>query len=96
MKFFARIVLIAHVCFLLSTALRYIEIARSVEVAPDTVGFQPLTATLIIIGYAALPVGIVLLTIWAAFWLMKKDQPVPLRWMIINLLLVTVELGYFF
>lgn len=96
MKFFARIVLIAHVCFLLSAALRYIEIARSVEAAPDSVIFQPLTATLIIIGYAALPVGIVLLTLWASFWLLKKEQSVPLRWMIINLLMVTVELGYFF
>lgn len=96
MKFFARIVLIAHVCFLLTTALRYLEVARSTELAPDAVGFQPITATLIIIGYAALPLGLILLSFWALYWLLKKEQPVPMRWMIINLLLVVVEMGYFF
>lgn len=97
MKFLARIALVSHVCFLLTMLLRYVEMAQHTPAAgSDVLGFQPLTATLIIIGYSALPQGIVLLISWAIYWLMKKEHPVPMRWLIINLLMLVIELGYFF
>lgn len=97
MKFLARITLLSHVCFLLTMVLRYVELSRhSTNTNADVLGYQPLTATLIIIGYSALPLGVILLISWTIYWLKKKEHSVPLSWLMVNLLMLIVEFGYFF
>ena len=97
MRFFSKFVLICNLCFIGSVVLRFIEVTRRAKGNFDSaIPVQPLQSTLVVLGYSAIFVNIFFLA-GLLIWLLRgKIQTVP-KWLIlINLVLLPVQVWYFF
>ncbi len=97
MRFYSRIVLICNICFIISVVLRYIELSRRAHGNTNgAIPFQPLEATLVILGYGAVIVN-ALFFVLALYGLATKKLGTIPRWIILfNLLIFPVQVYYHF
>lgn len=98
MRFLARLSLIANVAFLASVWFRYQELQAKPKVGAglgEAITLQPVVATLVILGYSAIFLNILLLLGGAWFLVRKKSSNVP-RWMWIATALFALAQGYYF
>jgi hypothetical protein len=97
MSFIFRLSLLCNISFLLMICLRYISIRSS---ASDTIegslGYQPIVATILILGYCAFFLNVLLCSIGLLFIIRKKNLPIPrwLQWS--SILFLGVQVFYFF
>ncbi len=97
MRFFSRIVLICNICFIISVLLRFIELSKRSHGNTDAaIGFQPLEATLVILGYGAIIIN-ALFFILAIYGILRKKIMFIPRWIVLfNLLIFPVQVYYHF
>ena len=97
MGFLSRLAFICNSSFLLMLLFRFVEMRRVVQGKPDgLLGYQPLVATLIILGYAAFLLNIVLCAFLLLSFIRKKNVAIPrwLQWS--SILFLLVQVLYFF
>ena len=97
MKFFARVVFICNLCFIASAILRLVEVSKKAHGYIEApLKFQPLVSTLVILGYSAVFLNAVFLILSLYRLIAKRVVHIP-RWMlIINLLMLPLQVYYFF
>jgi len=97
MRFFARIVLICNLCFIAAAILRLVELDQ--KSGGDNSGvlkYQPLESTLAVLGLAAIFLNIFFAILILLNWFLRKSSHVP-RWIIIfNLLMLGLQVYYYF
>jgi len=97
MRFFSRIVFVCNCCFIIAVIMWYIESARRVQGNFNgVIQFQPLEATLIILGYGAIIIN-ALFVLFCIYWIaVKKLNMIP-RWIVLfNLLIFPLQVFYHF
>jgi hypothetical protein len=97
MRFFSRVTFICNICFIIAIILRWVEIGRRAKGNFNgAIQFQPLEATLVILGYGAVFINLFFF-LFAIFWLLtKKLQLIP-RWIVLfNILILPFQVYFFF
>ncbi len=97
MLFFSRIVFICNVSFILAVIIWLFESSMRVQGNFNgAIKFQPLEATIVILGYGAIVLNAVFV-LFAVYWLMtKRSKSIP-RWILLfNLLIFPVQVWYHF
>ena len=97
MRFFSRFVLICNACFIIAVILWWIEKSRRLQGNFNgLIKFQPLEATLIILGYGAIFVN-VFFVLMSLYWFITKRNPGIPRWIIyFNICIFPAQVYYFF
>ncbi|CAN5820367.1 hypothetical protein BH11BAC4_BH11BAC4_25200 [soil metagenome] len=97
MRFYARLVLICNVCFVLAAMMWSIETYRRAQGNTNgLIEFQPLVGTLVILGYSAIFLNLVFIFLSIYWWFTKKIKLIP-RWVVwFNLLMFPLQLYYHF
>ncbi len=97
MRFYSRFVFICNICFILAVLIWWMEQNRRKQGNFDgLIGFQPLEATLVILGYGAILFNFIFLMIAFYGFLTRKKQAVPGWVAIINLCIFPLQVYYFF
>ena len=97
MKFISKISFICNLCFLASAILRYVEMHQTVDAKnSDVLGFQPLTSTLVILGYGAIFVSFLFLIMFLSSFLRKKEISISPWLIVLNILFLLAQIIYFF
>lgn len=88
MRFFSRLAVICNICFIITVILRAVEQARRAKgVFDGLIGFQPLQATIVILGYGAIILNLAFL-ISTIVWYFKGTLNRLPRWIVwFNLIL---------
>lgn len=100
MRFFAKIVFIFNLSFLVSIPLRMIELLKKAQKSNDpsngVLGFQPLESTLAVLAYTAIFVNFVFIIFCAWWFVTKKIDQLP-QWLVwFNFLMFALQVYYFF
>ena len=97
MRFFSKLVFICNLCFIAAVILRFAEqAARNKENFDAAIPFQPLQSTLVLLGYGAIFLNIIFVIATIIRFARGKIQTIP-RWLLlINLVLLPVQIWYFF
>jgi hypothetical protein len=97
LRFFSKIVFICNLCFIAAVILREVENANKKKGNFDgAIKLQPLESTVVILGYGAIIINVILNLVILAMVLLKKNQPLP-KWLIwFNFLILLVQVYYFF
>jgi hypothetical protein len=97
MRFFSKIVFLCNCCFLITVIMRLVELRqKTTAVKSDSLLYQPLQSTLIILGYGAILINAVFFLLGIYSIVFKKLDITP-RWLVyFNLMLFPVEIFYFF
>lgn len=97
MRFFSKIVFICNCCFLITAIMRLVELRQKASgVNSDSLFYQPLQSTLIILGYGAIIINAAFffLAIYSMLFGKKNISP---RWLVFfNLIVFPVQIFYFF
>lgn len=97
MRIYARFVFICNICFILAVLIWWIEQSRRKQGNFDgLIGFQPLEATLVILGYGAIFFNFIFLMIVLYRFLTRKKQSAPGWVTIANLCIFPLQVYYFF
>jgi len=93
LRFFARLTVICNICFIITVILRAVEQARRAKGSFDgLIGFQPLQATIVILGYGAIILNLAFL-IAAITWYFRGSLNRLPRWIVwFNLILFPCQL----
>ncbi|MFM2360195.1 MAG: hypothetical protein RLY16_2188 [Bacteroidota bacterium] len=97
MKFFARVVMICNLCFIVSVIMRLIEIKQHQdEKFNDVVLLKPVQSTIVVLGYGAIVINVLfcLLFLISAIIPKWKYQPNWMTWA--NLFFLCLQIYYFF
>ncbi len=97
MQRYSRVTFICNCAFLFTLLLRFIEMSNTVPGTHEApLGYQPLIATLVILGYCAVFLNALLCSMLLLFFIRKKTVPVPrwLQWS--SILFLGLQLLYFF
>ncbi len=97
MRFFSRVTVICNFCFIIAVLLRWVEISRRTSGNFNgAIKFQPLEATLVILGYGAIFLNAAFLFSCIYRKLAKRMQLIP-RWIVlINVLIFPFQVYFFF
>jgi len=97
MLFFARIVFICNLSFIAAAVLRLVEMDKSSEnAAPGVLKFQPLEATLAVLGLAAIFINLIFFILILLKTISRKAYNIP-RWLtVFNLFMLAVQVYYYF
>ena len=97
MRLFSRVTVICNFCFIIAVLLRWVEISRRASGNfTGAIKFQPLEATLVILGYGAIFLNAAFLFLFIYRKLVKKMQLIP-RWIVLfNLLIFPLQVYFFF
>jgi len=97
MRFYSRIVFICNICFIIAAVMWKIErVRRSHGNSNGLIQFQPLEATLVILGYSAIFLNLVFVFL-SLYWLLTKKIKLIPRWIILfNLLIFPLQVYYHF
>ncbi len=96
MRFYSRFVFICNICFILAAILRLVEMGRKTKGNYDgAIGFQPLEATLVILGYSAVFFSAIFVLATLFSIVRKKRSAIP-RWLLwFNMMMFPIEVYYF-
>lgn len=96
MKFFAKFVFLCNICFVLAALLRFVEMGRTHTGNLDpAIGYQPLQATLIVLGYSAIFFSIAFLFVFSYRKLLHRPILLPKWLLLVNLVMLPVQVWYF-
>lgn len=97
MRFFSKVAFVCNICFIIALILRWIEVHnRASGNFNGAIKFQPLEATLVILGYGAVFLNCIFFFLFIYGQLRKKIQLIP-RWIVLfNLLIFPVQVYFFF
>lgn len=97
MRFFARFTFICNVCFIIAVILRAVELSRKTTGNfSGAIKFQPLEATLVILGYGAIFVNFVFLLLLVYLGISRKLNSLPAWIWVFNLLIFPFQFYFFF
>ena len=97
MRFFAKFVFVCNICFLASVILRFIELSRRTTGNLDSaIPFQPLESTIIVLGYSAIFFSVAFFCVFMYKKLRRKPVFLPACVVMTNLLMLPVQVWYFF
>ena len=97
MRAYSRVCLLCNAAFLLMLFLRFVEIGSAEKNLSDgLLGYQPLVGTIVVLGYAAILLNIVLCAFLLLSFILKKTVAIPrwLQWS--SILFLLVQVLYFF
>ena len=97
MRFFARLVLICNICFIISVILRFVEIKNAAKGNSNlALKFQPLESTFVVLGYGAIFLNLFFFLFYFFWFATKKINFIP-RWIVLfNLVIFPIQIYYFF
>jgi hypothetical protein len=97
MRFFAKFVFVCNLSFLISVVLRFVEFGNDqLALSNDTLGFQPLKSTLIVLGYGAVFFNFVFLSFLVFKKLFNGELNIPMWISIVNFFFFVLQVVYFF
>lgn len=97
MRIFSKIVFICNLCFILAAILRYVEVSRHAQGSTNgLLPFQPLTATIVILGYGAIFINLVFFIVAGIFLRRPAVQNIPRKILFFNLIVFPLQVWYFF
>lgn len=97
MRVFSKLVFICNICFIVAAILRLVESQRRVQGNFNgAIPFQPLEATIVILGYGAIFVNIVFFLIAGIFYKRPFIQTLPRKVVLFNLIVFPLQVYYFF
>ena len=97
MRFFSKITFICNACFLVAIILRWVEInRRATGNFNGAIKFQPLEASVVILGYGAIFINVIFLVFCMISLLRKRIGLMP-RWIVLtNALIFPLQVYFFF
>ena len=97
MRFYSRLVFICNVCFIIAVVMWWVEKARRLKGNYDgLIRFQPLEATLVILGYGAIILNFFFVLLSIYWYATKRIKLIP-RWIVLfNLLIFPLQVYYHF
>ena len=97
MRFFSRIVFLCNICFIIAVIMWWIESSRRLHGNYNgVIQFQPLAATLIILGYGAVIINFVFILLSFWYLLRKRLAVIPRFILLFNLLIFPLQIYYHF
>jgi len=97
MRIFSKLVLICNLCFIAAVVMRLIEMSRRAKGNFDAaIPLQPLEGTLVLVGYGAIFLNILFLFGLLFYLLRGSKQSIPRLLILVNLVLLPVQVWYFF
>jgi len=97
MKFFARVVMICNICFIISVIMRLVEIKQNQDGKfNDVVLLKPVQSTIVVLGYGAIVVNLLFCILFLISAVIPKWNYKPnwITWT--NLLFLGLQIYYFF
>lgn len=96
MRFFARLVAICNVCFIITVVMRYIEM-NTANNSGETVTRLPFVQnTLVVLGYSAIVLNFIFLLLTVYLLLAKRINRVPRSLLIFNLIVFACQIIFHF
>jgi hypothetical protein len=97
LRFFSKLVFICNLCFIAAVILREVENANKKKGNFDgAIKLQPLQSTIVVLGYSAIIINIILNLVMLVKFLLRKEQQLP-KWLIwFNFLILLAQVYYFF
>ncbi len=96
MKFFARIVFICNICFVIAAIMRWYHNAHKKDGNFNgAIQIQPLESTLVVLGYGAIYMNFLFNLFLLALFVTKTKHTVPKWLMWTNFLFLLFQLYYF-
>jgi len=97
LRFFSKLVFICNLCFIAAVILRQVENANKKKGNFDgAIKLQPLQSTIVVLGYSAIIINIILNLVMLVKFLLRKEQQLP-KWLIwFNFLILLAQVYYFF
>lgn len=97
MRIFSKLVLICNLCFVVAVVLRLIEMGRRAKGNYDAaIPVQAVEGTLVLLGYGAIFLNILFLFALLVNLLRGIKQTAPALVILVNLILLPVQVWYFF
>ncbi len=97
MRIFSKLVLICNLCFIVAVVLRMIEAGRRAKGNFDAaIPLQPLEGTLVMLGYGAIFLNIIFLFAMLINSMRGKKQSISKLVILVNLILLPIQVWYFF
>ncbi len=97
MRIFSKLVLICNLCFVAAVIMRLIEMGRRAKGNLDAaIPIQSLEATLVLLGYGAIFLNIFFLFAVLIQLLRGNKQSLPRLLVLVNLVILPVQVWYFF
>lgn len=97
MRIFSKLVLICNLCFVVAVVLRLIEMGRRAKGNYDAaIPVQAVEGTLVLLGYGAIFLNIFFLFTLLVNLLRGIKQTAPALVILVNLILLPVQVWYFF
>lgn len=97
MRIFSKLVFICNLCFLAAAILRLVEIQQRAQGNLNgAIPYQPLEATLVILGYGAIFINVIFFVLAAVFFRRPFVQAVSPKTRWFNLLIFPLQVYYFF
>jgi hypothetical protein len=95
MRFYARFVFICNICFIVAAILRLVEMGqRTKGNFSGAIGFQPLEASLVILGYSAVFFSAAFVIAVLISIVRKRKYTIP-RWLLwFNMMMFPIEVYY--
>ncbi|MEO6404051.1 MAG: hypothetical protein ABIY51_07740 [Ferruginibacter sp.] len=95
MRFYSRFVFICNACFIIAAILRLVEMGRRTRGNFDgAIGFQPLEASLVVLGYSAVFFSAAFVLVMLFAIVQKKKYTIP-RWLLwFNMMMFPIEVYY--
>ena len=97
MRIFSKLVLICNLCFVAAVVMRFIEMGRRANGNFDAaIPVQSMESTLVLLGYGAIFLNIFFFISFLIYFMRSKIQSVSRLVIVINLVLLPVQVWYFF
>jgi hypothetical protein len=97
MRIFSKLTFICNICFIIAVILRWVELKRKATGNfSGAIKFQPLEATLVILGYGAIFLNIIFV-LFSIYWLFAKKITLLPRWVVLfNVVIFPLQVYFFF
>ncbi len=96
MKFLSKLAMICNVCFVYAVGLRYFRFQHSVPLSKDVLQIRSLESTLVVLGYGAIWVNVLLMLFLIIYFFQKKQITLSNWIMYMNLFFLLIQFIYFF
>ena len=97
MRIFSKLVLLCNLCFVVAVVMRFIEMGRRAKGNFDAaIPMQSVESTLVLLGYGAVFLNILFFIAFWIYFMRSKIPSVSRLVILINLVLLPVQVWYFF
>ena len=96
MRFFARLVAICNICFIITVIMRYIERGNVRQGGEELTRLPFIQNTLVVLGYSAIVMNFIFIMIVIYLMLRKRLSRIPRLLLIFNLIVFTWQIIFHF